>query len=127
MGYNHAVIWIDHQKAHVMSFNKDEHVEQVIRATLHNAHLHSKSGAPGSGHAPEDKAFFDHTAAAVREAVEVLVVGPGTEKTVFAKYLAKSHPDVASKIVGVETVDHPSNPQLPAFARKYFVKADLYH
>ncbi|HEX7641608.1 MAG TPA: translational machinery protein [Burkholderiaceae bacterium] len=127
MNHNHAVIWIDHQKAHIMSFNKEDSDEQIVRAGPHAAHVHGKSGPPGSGHAQEDTAFFDHAVSTADGAKEILVVGPGVEKTLFAKYVAKSHPKFAEKIVGVETVDHPSSPQLLAYARKYFVKADLYH
>jgi stalled ribosome rescue protein Dom34 len=127
VSHNHAVIWIDHHKAHILSFNKEECDEKIVKATLHTPHLHARSGSPGSGHAKEDTAFFNDTVAAAKGALEVLLVGPGTEKTVFAKYIAQSHPEMAGKIVGVETVDHPSNPQLLAYARKYFVKADLYH
>lgn len=127
MNHNHAVVWIDHQKAHVMSFNKEESDELIVHAGAHGTHVHAKSGPPGSGHAHEDTAFFDHTVNAVDGATEILIVGPGLEKTLFAKYVAKSHPKFSQKIVGVETVDHPSSPQLLAYARKYFVKADLYH
>ena len=126
MNRNHAVIWIDHHKAHVMSFNKEESDEKIVRSKLHMPHLHTKSGSAGSGHGPEDTGFFDDAIKVVDGATEILVVGPGTEKTSFAKYIEKTHPRVAEKIVGVETVDHPSNPQLLAYARKYFVKADLY-
>ena len=31
---------------------------------------------------------------------------------------------VFNKIIGVETVDHPSDEQLVVYARKYFVAAD---
>ncbi len=127
MSHNHVVIWIDHRNAHILSFNKEEYDETIVRAKSHAGHLHTKSGVPGTGHLGEDTHFFDSVAETVKGTLEILIVGPGTEKTAFAKYLAKAHPDVAGAVVGVETSDHPSDPQLLAYARKYFIKADLYH
>ncbi|MBV8634567.1 MAG: translational machinery protein [Burkholderiaceae bacterium] len=129
MDHNHAVIWIDHQKAHVMSFNKEDYDETIVHARphSHSGHLHIKSGVPGSGHAQEDTAFFDATIELVKDVPELLVVGPGMEKSIFVKYVAKTKPHMADKIVGVEAIDHPSDPQLLAYARKYFVKTDLFH
>ena len=40
------------------------------------------------------------------------------------KYLMKHHALVADKVLSVETVDHPTDNQLVAFAKKYFKKAD---
>ncbi len=127
MSHNHAVIWIDHHIAHILSFNKEDCDETIVKATSHTQHLHGKSGSPDSGHVKEDTVFFDNTINAAKDSLVVLLAGPGTEKNVLAKYIAHSHPEMAGKIVGVETVDHPSNPQLLAYARKYFAKADLYH
>ena len=40
------------------------------------------------------------------------------------KHLQKHDPAVAGKEVGIESVDHPSDGQLLAYARHYFVKTD---
>ena len=39
-------------------------------------------------------------------------------------YLKAHRADVAKKVAGVETVDHPSEGELLKFARKYFTAAD---
>ncbi|HEY8025728.1 MAG TPA: translational machinery protein [Burkholderiaceae bacterium] len=127
MSANHAVIWIDHAQALAIYFNAETHENLQIKAHAHASHLHTKSGSPGSGHTAEDKRFFHDVATSVNAAEKILVVGPGLEKTMFFKYLSEHLPSVASKVVGVEASDHPSEAQLLAHARKYFVKADLYH
>jgi hypothetical protein len=57
-------------------------------------------------------------------AKEVLVVGPGSAKLELIKHVHAHDPAVSKKIVGVETVDHPTDPQLLAFAKRYFLKVD---
>jgi hypothetical protein len=40
------------------------------------------------------------------------------------KHLHAHDPKIADKVVGVETIDHPTDGQLVAYARKYFVAKD---
>jgi len=49
----------------------------------------------------------------------VLVVGPGSAKLAFIKHVHKHHHALDDKIVGVETVDHPTDKQLVGYIRKY--------
>ena len=42
----------------------------------------------------------------------------------FRHYVEKHRTHLAPKIVGWETVDHPSEGQLAALARRFFVKHD---
>jgi hypothetical protein len=44
--------------------------------------------------------------------------------TELVKHIHHHDPKLMSVIVGVETVDHPSDGQLVAFARKYFSAKD---
>jgi hypothetical protein len=63
-------------------------------------------------------------AEALRGAKEILVCGPGQAKLELIRHVHKHDHDVEASIVGVETVDHPSDGQLVAYARKYFKAAD---
>ena len=49
---------------------------------------------------------------------------PAQAKVAFRHYIDEKHRDVAKRVVGVETLDHPSDGELLAYARKYFVKVD---
>ena len=54
----------------------------------------------------------------------VLVVGPGSAKHEFVKFLARNHPGALEEhVAGVETVDHPTDAQLVALARAAFAHA----
>lgn len=116
----HAVVWMDHREARVFHFNPEDAARIVIHPDKPNRHLHHKSGSIGSGHAAADQAFLHAVGEAVADAGEVLVVGPSSCKTEFVTYAKQHAPHVAKRIVGVETVDHPSDGQLLAFARRYF-------
>ena len=124
MSLDHAVIWIDHKEAHVIHFDTEDSDSEVIRTRSTHPHLHHKSGSAGSGHASADKTYLHAVAEAVSDAKEILVVGPGSAKLELLRHAEKHDQKVATKIVGVETVDHPTDRQLLAYARKYFLRVD---
>ena len=124
MSFHHVVAWIDHAEAHVIRFNRETAETEVIQTPATNPRLHIKSGIPGAGRTPENAAYFDDVAKALKEAQEILIVGPGFEKLALMKHMMKHHHEVAEKVLSVETVDHPSDGQLLQYARKYFVRAD---
>ena len=125
MSFHHVVVWIDHVEAHIIHFNRETAETEIIQTPSTNPRLHIKSGIPGAGRAPENAAYFDDVAKALKDAQEILIVGPGFEKLALMKHMMKHHHVVAEKVMSVETVDHPSDGQLLKYARKYFVKADL--
>jgi stalled ribosome rescue protein Dom34 len=127
MQTNHVVVWLDHSEAHVIHFNPEASDVETIKTHSTHRHLHNKAGSIGNGRAPEDAQYFDDIAQALQGSLEILIVGPGNEKLALLKHLQKHQHDLAEKVYGVETVDHPSDGQLLAYARKYFVKADLLH
>ncbi len=118
----HVVAWLDHTEAHVIHFNRDESQTDIIKST-HRPHLHVKAGGNG-GRNGEDRAYLEQVVSAVKDAEAILLTGPGSEKAVLYKYLLKQHPQVAEKVVSVETSDHPTDGQLLAYARKYFIASD---
>lgn len=124
MSLSHAVIWLDHQEAHVIQFNANNHENSTITTKSKHGHVHQKAGMVGSGHAAADQNYLHEVAEAVAGSSEILIVGPGTGKLELIKHMNKHDPRVAEKVVGVETVDHPSDGQLLAYAKKYFLRAD---
>lgn len=121
MSFNHAVVWLDQAEAHVIHFSRDAAETDVIKTTSQ----HQKAGVVGNNRAEESTTYLDEVATAITNSNAILIVGPGMEKLAFIKHLHKNHADIADKVVSVETVDHPNDGQLLAFARKYFVKADM--
>lgn len=124
MSMPHVVIWMDHREAHIIEFALDEHLEHKVRQHGGPRSLHHHAGAIGSGHAKEDHAYFDEIVAALGDTREILITGPATAKTAFKADLDSRHKSVAERVVGVETLDHPTDKQLLAFAKKYFVRVD---
>lgn len=124
MSYQHAVVWLDHLRAVVIDFSIDKEHVHLVASDTEQRQVHRKSGEPGPGKATEDREFFDGIVAAIGDAREILVVGPGQAKLNFRKDLDRRYPKVAALVVAVETVDHPTPEQLLAMARKYFRRVD---
>ncbi|MES3021187.1 MAG: translational machinery protein [Pseudomonadota bacterium] len=118
MSFNHVVIWLDQSEAHVIHFSADAAESDVIKTGA----IHKKAGADVSIKEEENIPYMSEIAASVKDAQAILVVGPGQEKLSFMRYLNKHEALIAENVVSVETVDHPNDGQLLAYARKYFVK-----
>ena len=113
----HAVVWTDHQSAQVLQFDA-EHVQgEKIKAHTHHTAQHGSS-------VRSEHEFFGHLCDALAGIPEVLVTGSKTAQADFRHYVDKHRPQVGKVIVGYETVDHPSDRQLVALARQYFLKHD---
>jgi hypothetical protein len=118
------VVWIDHTQAHVMHISPDDVERSVVHPTQPHRKLHSTVGTLGSGRAPEDHDYYHRVAEGLAGASEILIVGPAQAKLQLVKHIHKHHPALVDKVVGVETVDHPTDGQLVAYARKYFDRKD---
>ena len=64
--------------------------------------------------------FFSAVVQALRGAGPLVLAGPSTAKLELAKYLKKKAPELEREVIGVQTLDHPTDRQLAAFARNYF-------
>jgi stalled ribosome rescue protein Dom34 len=117
MPHAHAVVRIDHQHAKVLKFDAGDLKDEKIKAHSDHTRQH------GSGVRTEHE-FFGEVCDALKGAAEVLVTGPHTAQSDFRHYVTKHRPEVARQITGWETVDHPTDGQLLALARQYFLKHD---
>ena len=124
MSHVHAIVWLDHREARVISFSLGASTEIEVHAHNADQHIHHKAGSIGSGHAADDHQFFDDIVASLVEIHEVLIAGPGNAKTAFRTYIGERHANLADRVVGVETLDHPTDPELLAHARKSFTAID---
>ena len=117
MPFSHVVVWLDQTEAHVIHFGREAADFDTIKTG--SAHPH------GHVHGATHPGFYRDVTNAVKDASEILIVGPGLSKTAFHKHLQAHHPDVAGHVVGVEPVDHPRDAQLLSYARHYFLKVDI--
>jgi hypothetical protein len=83
-----------------------------------------KANSIGSGHASTSPDYFHDVAESVADAGAVPITGPANAKTELVEYIHLHHPRLTKVITGVETVDHPSDAQLVAHARKYLMATD---
>jgi len=111
----HAVVWMDHNEAHVLMFDR-EHVEsQRVKSRSHHKHQ-GKSG--------DAAAFYADIAQALQGTREVLLTGPGATRNAFRDWCQTHAKAAAGVIVDSIASDHPSDKQLVALARQYFKKFD---
>jgi stalled ribosome rescue protein Dom34 len=124
-GHYHAVVWIDHHEARVFHFGPTDVEHLVLHPHNPTRHIHHKANSIGSGHAAEDQDFLHRVAESIADAGAVLITGPANAKTELVKHIHHHDPKLMNIIAGVETVDHPSDGVLVAYARRYFKPADL--
>ncbi len=123
----HALVWIDHREAKVFQFNATDVERAEVRSTHPHQHIHHKANSGDSGHAPLDKEFLNHVTQALQHAGAILITGPASAKTELAAYIKRIQPELGKKISGVEPLDHPSDGELVALARKFFKADDRMH
>ncbi len=109
-----AAVWIDHDDAKIFHFDADD----VRRTEVKAHHQHLKNHRDRAAHG--DASFLATVGRALAEAREVLVVGPGTAKLDLLRWMHAHDAVLEKKVVAVETLDHPTDPQLIAFARRSF-------
>lgn len=83
-------------------------------------------GAEESRHVPANPRHFDDIANALKSSLEILIVGPSHQKLALTRSLIEHHLAMAEGIASAETVDHPSDDRLLAYARNYFVDQDFF-
>lgn len=103
----HALVWIDHQQAKIFHFDARDADQALVRSSHPHQHLHHKANSPDSGHAAIDKWFLRRVADALESAGAILISGPAGAKTELAAYLRQTRPEIAQRISGVQTADHP--------------------
>jgi hypothetical protein len=118
-----VALWIDHRQAVMAAVTGETDGLTRIESGLEK-HVRF-SGGEGN---PEDarerqfathlNQFYDKVVASVRDARSILIMGPGEAKGELEKRLRDA--GLGKAIVGVETADKMTDPQVAAAARKRF-------
>ena len=122
--HTHAVVWLDFKEAHVFLFNAEDVERQRIKAHTPSHKIHQKAGIIGSGHSHDGKAYFDSIIEVLSGTSEWLVTGPAATKNEFVSYVEKHAPQLKSRLIGIEAMDHPTDGELLDHARRFFKAAD---
>jgi stalled ribosome rescue protein Dom34 len=113
----HAVVRIDHKTAEILQFDAEHVQAQKIKAHSHHTAYHGST-------VRTEHEFFGEVCDALAGVPEILVTGSHQAMADFRHYVDKHRPALAPHIVGWETVDQPTQGQLVALARQYFLKFD---
>jgi len=121
---HNAIIWIDGREAKVFYLKEIDFDHMVLDP--HNPTCHIRQTAPSirGGEAPLEDAFLKRVAEAVAEARGILITGPASEKSELVTHITRNHPAISRRIVGVETIENPSDGALVAVARICFKAED---
>jgi len=117
----HAIVWIDQKEARIFEIE----AEQTGKATLHSPgpHIHrhaTEQELRVRNHPDDEHRFFGEVARALREHGQLLLVGPSMTKLHFFKFVQGHDHALATRVVGIESADHPTDAQLVAHLRHYF-------
>ena len=115
--HSRAVVWIDHLTARVFSMGLTGITPMAVHAKLASPHLHHKANSIGDGRVPEDPAFLDRVAETVAPCREVLILGPGLERTALMHHLQRVHPQIVLRLVACA---HPPDYVFFAIGRRHF-------
>jgi len=117
MSRTQAVLWTDHRAAQVLRLDEEHVQEQKVRTHSHYTRQHH------SGVRTEHE-FFGEVCNALGGIDDVLVTGSHTAVADFRHYAEKHRPHVAERIAAYQIVDHPTENQLVALARQYFLELE---
>lgn len=118
MTFYHAVVFVDHHSAQVLQFDSEQVLEKKVHEHRHLTRQHASS-------VRGEHEFFGTVCDAMEGVSEVLIAGRHTGISDFRHYVEEHRPLTAVRIVGYEVVDHPTENQLVALARKHFAKVNL--
>lgn len=116
------VVWVDTEHAKVFKLATSGVESKNVKNHHHNHHGYN----PRDQH-PDHEKYYHEVAEHVKDASELLILGPGLGKDHFKKHLDSHHASLAKKVVGIETTDHPTDNQILAYTRKFFKSADLFN
>ena len=124
MGFHRAAVWLDHREARVFQVRVDGFIKETIEAPDRHIHTHPRGEETDKNRdkqRPDDAhRFYRELALALADANEILIVGPSTAKLHFLNHVHHHARALLPRIVGIETVDHPTDGQLVAYAKHYF-------
>ena len=113
-------VWIDRETAKLFQVSLEKMERQTIHFRYSDHHTHSLDELDRK---QQERRFFSEVVEKLGPAENILILGPGVAKHHFQNFLIEHYPSLARKVVGCETVDHPTDSQIAAMAKKALVRA----
>ncbi|MGY3079278.1 stalled ribosome rescue protein Dom34 [Bradyrhizobium sp. LM6.10] len=114
--HSHAVVWIDQLIAKVFSIGSTGVSAMAVRAHLAPQGRDCQTNT-GSADVKDDPTFVVRVGWALSSCTDLLIIGPGTEKTELMNFLRVNRPDLT---LHVETSNPPTDREIVALGRKIF-------
>jgi len=126
-------LWIDHRQATIVTVTETgEETSEILSDVEKQLRRSGDSPLKGSYEAlqvPADDSlqrartgelntYYDEVIAHIRDADSILIMGPGVAKHELQKRMEENR--LGARVVGVETVDNLTEPQLVAKVRQHF-------
>jgi hypothetical protein len=123
---NHNVgIWIDHKKAVIVSASADHVSAKTLESDVgsHPRYLGQQDGGGEKQyeerHSQHLDRYYDEVISQLGQPEAVLIFGPGEAKLQLKERLSRSKV-LAKRIVGIETTDKLTDPQIVAKVKQHY-------
>jgi hypothetical protein len=118
-------IWIDHKKAVIVSASVDRLTAKTLESDI-GPHARYSGPQDGGGekkyeqrHRQHLDRYYDEVISQLGHPEAVLLFGPGEAKLELKERLSRSK-ELAERIVGVETTDKLTDPQIVAKVKEHY-------
>jgi stalled ribosome rescue protein Dom34 len=127
-------IWIDKQKAHIVTIENDNEKFNTIESQVEDFHPTGGYGLGIRG-SPQDamaenkymkrekqqlKSYFKEIVSEIKDSDALVIFGPAETKEKFSKELSEQYKNLSIKVSAVKTVDSMTNNQVIAWVKDYF-------
>ena len=117
-------LWIDHKKAVIVFLGGKDPETKLVTSNIEKHHRQSGVATPADDIRQREltvelNRFYDEVVSSMRDAEEILILGPGEAKDELKKRLAKEN--LGGRIVGIEAADKMTDPQIVAKVRGRFL------
>ena len=118
-----AGLWIDHRQAVIVLVTGQAEEIKLISSDIEKPHGPASASMRADDIRQRELTehlnnYYDEVIAALRQAEDILLMGPGEAKGELKKRLAR-HP-LNGRLIEVETVDKMTEPQIVAQVREHF-------
>ncbi|WP_062061487.1 hypothetical protein [Aquimarina longa] len=133
----HIGIWIDKEKAHIISVKENSEDMTTILSEIENFNVHGGSGTQFKG-GPQDvvqdskylerqkhqfKAYVKKIIPFIKDTDKIVIYGPAETPERFNKELTQNYKDISKNVKDVLKADSMTDNQTKALIRSYFKKS----
>ena len=122
-------LWIDHEKAVIVFVTGTEEEIKLIHSEIEERRIEEQGRQNGRSIPSDDirlrvltehlNNYYETVVSCIRDAKSILLFGPGEAKGELKKRLEKDN--LGDRIVGVETTDKMTEPQIVAKVKEHFL------